>query len=150
MTSINRSILGCLLAATLVISGCGEPPDTTVGANGVVNLDGKPIEGVSISLIPQQGVQGIGGYGITDAEGKFVLKSAPEATGVMPGTYRVLFQKMRQKDGSPIPPDAMAADIEVVNQLPPVYAHPDHTPISFVIPTPDGQPIAVDLKSRSR
>jgi len=148
MSFINQFVLGCLLFALPFVAGCSGPPDATVAATGTVNLDGKPIEGVTISLVPQAGVQGVGGYGISDVEGKFVLKSGPEATGVMPGTYRVLFQKMRQKDGSPIPPDAMEADFEVVNHLPPVYAHPDHTPVSFVIPTPDGQPLAVDLKSR--
>jgi hypothetical protein len=147
MLVVTKFFSAFLLIGCLMIVGCGEPPDETVAASGVVHLNGKPVEGVSISLVPQEGVSGRGGYGISDAEGKFVLKSGPESTGVLPGTYRVLFQKMRQKDGSPIPADAMAADIEVVNQLPPVYASPDNTPISAVIPSPDGS-FLFELKSR--
>lgn len=148
MAVVKQHISASLLVGFLALAGCSGPADETVSAAGIVHLDGNPVEGVSVSLVPQAGVSGRGGYGVSDGEGKFVLKSGPEMIGVMPGTYRVLFQKMRQQDGSPIPPDAMEADVEVVNQLPAVYANPENTPFSIVIPTPDGQPIEMDLKSR--
>jgi hypothetical protein len=147
MSVVTQRISACLLVGFLAFAGCSGPPDETVAAGGVVHLDGKPVEGVSVSLLPQLGVRGRGGYGVTDAEGKFTFSSGPDAIGVMPGTYRVLFQKMRQKDGSPIPPDLMAADIEIINQLPAVYSSPENTPISAVIPSPDGD-FLFELKSR--
>jgi len=150
MSVFKQHLSTCLLVGFFVFAGCSEPSDETVAAGGVVQLDGKPVEGVTVSLVPQAGVLGQGGYGITDAEGKFVLSSSPETIGVMPGTYRVLLQKIRQKDGSPIPADTMAVDIAVVNQIPALYSNPDSSPISAVIPSPDGQPMTIELKSRAR
>jgi len=147
MSVVTQRFSACLFVGVLVFAGCSGPPDETVAAGGVVHLDGKPVDGVTVSLVPQQGVRGRGGYGVTDAEGKFTFSSGPETIGVMAGTYRVLFQKMRQKDGSPIPPDAMAADIEIINQLPAVYSSPENTPISATIPNPDGD-FLFELKSR--
>ena len=147
MSVVMQRLSACLLVGFLAFAGCSGPPDETVAAGGVVHLDGKPVEGVTVSLIPQSSVRGPGGYGVSDAEGKFTLKSGLETVGVMPGTYRVMFQKMRQKDGSPIPPDVMAADIEIINQLPAIYGDPDNSPFTAVVPNPDGD-FLFELKSR--
>lgn len=116
----------------------------------MVRLDGKPIEGVTLTLIPEMGNKGRGGYGITDSEGKFSLRTSPELEGVPAGTYKVLFQKITQPDGSPIPPDAMQADIETVNQLPERYNDPDQSQMVAVIPTTDINGLVFDLTSKGR
>lgn len=103
MSVVNQHISASLMVGFLAFAGCSGPADETVSAAGIVHLDGKPVEGVTVSLVPQAGVSGRGGYGVSDGEGKFELKSGPETIGVMPGTYQVLLRKMRQKDGSPIP-----------------------------------------------
>jgi len=140
-----------LAIVAMFLVGCeGDSVGEVVPASGVVTFDGKPIAGVSITLVPQEGVKGRGGYGTTGEDGSFELQSAPEVNGVPAGYYRVLFQKFAMPDGSPIPPDTSAADAGLVNQLPEVYSHPEHSTVYVTFPTPDGQPITIDLKSRPR
>jgi len=119
-----------------------------VPASGTVMMDGKPLPGVSLTLVPQEGVKGRGGYAITAEDGSFQFQTSPEQTGVPAGNYRVLFQKFTMPDGSPIPPDTIGADAGIVNQLPSIYANPEQSPISATIPPPSGESLAFNLKSR--
>jgi hypothetical protein len=121
-----------------------------VPAAGVVTLEGKPISGVSITLVPQEGVKGRGGYGLSGEDGSFSLQYDTEVPGVPAGKYQVLFQKYAMPDGSPIPPDTMGADAGLVNLLPPFYSSIDQSTVYISFPTPDGQPVKIDLKSRPR
>jgi len=142
-------VLGSIVL--LVLVGCEtESVGEVVPAAGIVTLDGKPASGISITLVPQEGVKGRGGYGSTGEDGAFSLQSDTEVPGVPAGYYRMLFQKYAMPDGSPIPPDTSAADAGIINQLPPVYSHPEQSPVYVTFPTPDGQPLTIDLKSRPR
>lgn len=136
-------------AATMLMVGCEkESVVEVVPAAGVVSLDGKPISGVSITLVPQEGVKGRGGYGSTGEDGSFSLRSDTEVPGVPAGNYRMLLRKYAMPDGSPIPPDTSAAEAGLVNLLPPVYSDPEQSMVYATFPTPDGQPVKIDLKSR--
>lgn len=135
----------------LPLAGCGSEGDVaTVPASATVTLDGEPIDGVTVTLVPEgSGVKGKGGYGVTDASGNVTFKSGPEADGVAPGKYRVLFQKLTQADGSPIPPDAMAIDLETVNAVPEIYNDPGNSPILATIEAEgSADPLTFELKSR--
>jgi len=149
-----RSWTGSFFVASFgffLLAGCEtDTVGEVVPAAGVVTLDGKPIAGVSITLLPQEGVKGRGGYGTTGEDGSFSLQTETEVPGVSPGNYRVLMQKYAMPDGSPIPPDTSAADAGVVNQLPSLYNDPQQSPVTVTFPTPDGQPVKIDLKSRPR
>jgi len=137
--------------ALVPMLGCDKGPVIdVVPASGTVMMDGKPLTGVTLTLVPQEGVKGRGGYAVTAEDGSFQLQTSPELTGVPPGNYRVLFQKLTMPDGSPIPPDTAGAEAGLVNQLPPIYANPEQSPISATIPTPGGEALAFDLKSRPR
>jgi hypothetical protein len=134
-----------------IMAGCN--PDSfgeLVPASGLVTLDGKPIAGVSITAIPQEGVKGRGGYGLTDSEGSFSLQVDTEASGLPAGNYRLLLQKYAMPDGSPIPENVSAADTDIANVLPPVYSSDERSPVYVTFPTPDGMPVKVDLKSKPR
>lgn len=138
-------------AAALLLSGCEtETIGEVVPAAGIVTLDGKPISGVAVSLVPQEGVKGRGGYGTTGEDGAFSLQADMDVMGVPAGNYRVTLQKYTMPDGSPIPPDTSGADAGIVNQLPPVYSDPEQSQVYVTFPTPDGQPVKIDLKSRPR
>lgn len=146
-----KSWLASVAIVSVLLAGCDtETTGEVVPASGVVTLDGKPMAGVSITLVPQEGVKGRGGFGSTGEDGAFSLQADTEVLGVPAGYYRMLFQRYAMPDGSPIPPDTSAADAGLVNLLPEVYAHPELSPVYVTFPTPDGQPLTIDLKSRPR
>lgn len=148
---LNAWLVLLSVAFLPVMTGCN--PDEfgeLVPAGGVVTLDGKPVAGVAISAIPQEGVKGRGGYGVTDSDGAFSLQVDTDAPGLPAGTYRLLLQKYAMPDGSPIPENASAADTNIANVLPPVYSSDERSPVYVTFPTPDGMPTKVDLKSKLR
>lgn len=135
----------------MLFVGCEtESVVEVVPAAGVVTLEGKPISGVTVTLVPQQGVKGRGGYGLSGEDGSFSLQSDSEVPGVPPGNYQLLFQKYAMPDGSPIPPDTLGADAGIVNLLPAFYSSIEQSTVYVTFPTPDGQPVKIDLKSRPR
>lgn len=70
--------------------GVGGPP--TVPAEGIVTLDGTPVEGATIVFIDANGSSN-SGNGATDAEGKFSLSFVEGKGGIVPGTYMATVQK---------------------------------------------------------
>jgi len=138
--------------ASAMLVGCGgeNGGEDLVPATGMVKLDGKPIAGVSLTLVPQEGVKGRGGYAVSGPDGAFAFQSDVDVPGVPAGNYRVLMQKYAMPDGSPIPPDASAADAGIVNQLLPIYADPDQSPAYLTFPAPDPSGITIELKSKLR
>lgn len=147
-----QSWCAVLTLSTASIVGCGGENSglNLVSATGIVKLDGKPIGGVSLTLVPQEGVQGRGGYAVSAEDGSFTFQSDVDVSGVPAGNYRVLMQKYATPDGSPIPPDATAADGGVVNKLPPIYCDPDRSPAFVTLPISEGSGITIDLKSKAR
>jgi len=88
----------CLSLGLLAAGGCG--PDTghlpkTVPATGIVTLDGKPVDGAQVILVPEK--EGTtGAFGATDANGKFSLRAFDEKEGAIPGAYKVQVSKTVQ------------------------------------------------------
>ncbi len=83
----------CVLAA-LVSCGCSNNPAdypevATVG--GTVNLDGKPLEGATITFAPQSGRSS---SGVTDSSGRYSLNYTGSIRGAMLGSHRVMIKKM--------------------------------------------------------
>jgi hypothetical protein len=88
-------IAGLVLIALLSFPGCG--PSTghlpkTVPASGVVTLDGKPVDGAQVVIVPAAGGT-TGANAVTDASGRFALRAYPEKDGAIPGEYKVLVSK---------------------------------------------------------
>ena len=73
-------VLALFVLGTLGAGGCGSAGHTVVPVSGKITLDGKPVAGASITFQPTASEQaksaGPGSGGVTDAEGKFVLKTA--------------------------------------------------------------------------
>ena len=107
-----------------MMNGCGsgvEPGPPLIPVTGTARLDGKPLVGATVMFNPTPGTPGNGGFGVTDAEGKFTLTDYSGNPGCPEGDYGVTFTKITQPDGSPIPPGAQRGEVGMVEQMPPVY-----------------------------
>ncbi|QDS90035.1 hypothetical protein EC9_42380 [Rosistilla ulvae] len=153
MTLVYDRRLFCAASLLVLLAvGCdGGPPLADVyPASGRVLMDGKPIEGVSVSLLPEAGVAGRGGFGVTDANGAFSVTSVEGQDGVREGKYKVIFQKLAQPDGSPIPPGATAADVGAENILPPAYNNPEMCTMFADIKAGTNPEMEFDLNSKRK
>jgi hypothetical protein len=100
-------LLGSLLGVCLLSSpGCGSRGGNlpkTVPAAGVVTLDGKPVDGAQVVLVPAAdgATTGTGAYGTTDSSGRFSVRAYAEKEGAIPGEYLVQVSKTieRRLDG---------------------------------------------------
>ncbi|MBI1345465.1 hypothetical protein GC163_04175 [bacterium] len=117
----------CGMASILLMGlpGCGGgaagPGLEMIPVTGTAKLDGKPLAAATVLFNPLPGTKGNGGYGVTDAEGKFTLTDYQEVPGCPPGDYAVTFTKITQPDGSPIPPGAQRGEVGMEEQIPKVY-----------------------------
>ena len=129
--SLAAALLGC------VVAGCtASPPGPAV--EGVVTLDGKPLAGANVQLVPQGETSGQTGFGKTDAAGKFAIASADgKQRGAAPGDYKVVISKHVKPDGTDYVPkpdeDPMLANYKEL--LPAVYSNPEQTKLKATVPT---------------
>lgn len=75
----------------LSVAGCWGGPSNLAQVTGMVTLDGKPYEGVSLTFRPEIGRPG---SGVTDAEGRYKVYYTSTATGAPIGPQRVTVTKM--------------------------------------------------------
>lgn len=143
------SVWSLMTLACCVSWGCGggstERRVDLVPVSGKITLNGKPEAGVSVSFIPDQAVGGNGAFGTTDASGAYVLFYRTGQEGAIPGKYNVLFSKLTMPDGSPLPPDVMAADAGAIEQIPDRYRDMEKV-AHFVEISPTGGNFDFDLK----
>lgn len=90
--SLLRAV-GCLGLGAFLLTGCG--PDLshlpkTVQAEGIVTLDGTPVDGAQVVFISTDGQSA---SAASDTSGKFALRSFDEKAGAVPGTYKVQVSK---------------------------------------------------------
>lgn len=137
----------CLAAALglVVLLGCGRGPGLkTQRVEGVLTLDGKPVEGATVTFVPVKEGQGASAVGVTDASGKFTLtvaatgraRTSPGA-GTLPGEYFVGVVKTTSevpaseeeeeasgKAASTSPGTSPSAEPKLVHVVPPKYNNP--------------------------
>ena len=99
-------ILFCALC--VVTAGC-QSKESVVSVSGMVTMNGEPL--LDCGVLFQRTGGGIGASGVTDAEGKFTLKTIEEKrrNGVPPGEYTVYLgwtdpEASVEKMATPIPP----------------------------------------------
>ena len=100
--TMRFTIFIALILSTTFFVGCGTDKSNPFGAvyvEGVVTLDGNPIEGATVTFNPRDGDQAAGGT--TDARGKFTVQTggAPVGSGAKPGVYDVTLRKSRVVGG---------------------------------------------------
>ena len=85
----------CLIAAALVVAGCGPKGPDVQFVEGVVTLDGKPLDGAAVAFVPVDKA-GISAAGKTDADGRFRLNATQGkkyGKGTVVGEYVVTVTK---------------------------------------------------------
>ena len=74
MVRSARAAVAAAGLAALLAAGCGKTPPPIVPAQGVITLDGRPLNKVEVRFVP---VEGYGGeyiaVGVTDEAGRFQL-----------------------------------------------------------------------------
>ncbi len=109
----------CVFVGLTVLVGCGGSGIGTVPAEGVITVDGQPMEGVMVVFNPDA-EGGRAASGRTDAEGKYVLTTVENGDGALPGTYKVSVSKHEnEEDDLPkeVDPDDEASLDAIYGQL---------------------------------
>lgn len=142
----------------LVAGGCGS--GDMVPVEGVVTLDGQPLEGAAVSFVPDQ--KGRPAQGETDAAGKFTLSTAAAGDGVVPGKYKVGVSKMEKPSGGAAGAAGAAPEGQVQLSGPPMgkgspplpkslvpgkYVNPNTSEITVVVEK-GMAPVQIELKSK--
>lgn len=137
-------------AACLMMIAVGCRSQGTSPVEGTVLLDGKPLAGATVQLVPQSG--GRDATGQTDAQGHFRISTFKPGDGAVPGTYKVVISP---PIGTPDPAqyasaeEAMAAAARPAARpagpgFPEKYARPDLTPLTVEVPV--REPLRLELK----
>jgi len=152
-TAVNRrSLLRVIVLGVLLTGfvGCGKG---LTSVEGVVNLDGKPVDRAAVSFIPEGG-SGQSPSGTTGPDGKFTLTTGNDK-GAPKGNYKVVVTKteaLASSGQTASNPQDMAAMMKKAmtakpkSLLPPVYGKATSTPLTCTVPPPS-QPVVFDLKS---
>jgi hypothetical protein len=100
MKTMSKKFVPLFVFSVFLITatGCstGKPDFAVEIVEGVVTLDGSPIEGVTVGFSPADANTGKPAVGRTDAQGKFVLTATQGGEfgkGTMIGKYLVSFSK---------------------------------------------------------
>lgn len=145
------SVLSAVLVAALAIGlgGCTEKTSANlVPVTGAVTMDGKPLDGATITFIATGGTPGLGGTGITDAAGNFEISHFRAGKGLDPGQYKVVVSKLVMSDGSPIPPGTLSiAELSTRELLPARYSDYSGTVLNATV-AEGGDPVTLGLASR--
>jgi hypothetical protein len=87
MSRVHLSLAVIAVGLALVLSGCGGSGKVKV--EGVVTLDGTPVEGALVAFTPVSKTEGQVCQGTTDKDGKFRLTTTKPDDGALPGEYKV-------------------------------------------------------------
>lgn len=134
----RRIYFGLLLGALLAVAGCNTK--TPIGeVEGTVTLDGKPVEGIIVTFVPDlaEGFNGPPSYSSTDTAGHYSLKNMTKGQeGVFVGKHRVSCKQ----------PAMMAPGAGPVAPIPHQYWSVEASPLRFEVQ--DGKQI-IDVRLTS-
>ena len=142
-----RSSVACCIALVAVglvgaaVVGCGRRGPAVEMVEGIVLLDGQPVEGATVLFSPESGgpAGGVPAAGRTGADGAFRLNAAGGAkfgAGTKIGDYVVTVTK---QDHDPVPPPdpdkppSGPPNVKVWDVLPVVYKHAITTPLRATV-----------------
>jgi hypothetical protein len=147
---MSRPFSISVLAAIMLFVACGPSADIkTVPATGMVTYKGKPVEGATISFIPdgpQRAATAISG-----PNGKYELTTLDQ-TGAMPGNYTVLVRKLDIPAASTAPV-SMEEALKLNTRPPPApkdlvpskYSDPARTPLRFEVKAREANVFNIEL-----
>jgi hypothetical protein len=129
------------MAAVLLATASGCGGSKPVPVNGVVKLDGRPVEGAAVTFIPESG-KTANASGMTEKEGAFRLTTLKPNDGAYPGNYKVIviYQEPYETD---TPASGMQSAFTGFEKAQKTGAK---KPPKYVIPAKYGDPAKTDLK----
>jgi len=124
-----------LVPALLCFAGCfsyGPFKADTQLVEGIVLLDGEPVESAVVQFVPSEG-GGELATGLTDANGKFDLTSiyGNRGRGALQGQYKVLV--MKRKSDWIVDPRTGEGHTVATELLPLIYQDEENTPFEATI-----------------
>lgn len=123
---LNVSLRMLVGSGVLVLLGCGQK-EGLVSVSGTVFLDGKPLEGATVTFHPIKG--GPVGSGVTEESGRFTVMTGTRR-GLKPGEYIVTVQKIAEVSR----PDSLAPEMPPRLLTPLQYANPKTSPLRYTAP----------------
>lgn len=129
-----------LVSATLLAGCAGGSIEQLVPVGGKLLIDGKPLDGVVLTFIPEISENNRGGAGTTDDSGAFTVTDLTQnKPGLPPGTYTLVYSRMRYPDGSaaPVP--------EAGKPIPPGPVRVEALPTFLTIPDPNDPSRKVEI-----
>jgi hypothetical protein len=150
--------LALLLALAGVVFGSGCGGRKPVKVEGVVTLEGKPVEGASVVFNPTDTSQATTASAMTEADGSFRLYTQNLGDGALPGAYKVTVQLLPKMQREPPQQGDIAAMMKMMKltseertkkfqRLPEVYATVQSTPLQITVPVPEGK-VSLELKGK--
>jgi len=162
MMTIRKKMLAAWSLPLLLVAvvGCGGMKQV----EGIVTLDGKAVEGATVTFTPVDEGGGQAADGVTDSSGKFTLSTRGKK-GIAAGTYKATV--LKNKPIANIDPSKMTPGspeyLKMMeeragkggkkggasggSELPLKYASAQSSPFSITIP-PEKQPIELALTSK--
>ena len=143
----NTLMIFACLSLLPMFSACSSQRGTPgcVPAAGIVTLNGVPVEGAGISFAPQPGNPNAqSAFATTDQSGAFVVTTTKQGDGMQSGEYIVMVKKTTvtgEKSST-----GGGDDRQVVNHLPPKYAHKDTSGLTVTIPPNGNRNIELKLE----
>jgi hypothetical protein len=149
-----------LIPLSLLLAGCSGRDDKLVPIEGIVKLNGKPLAGVNVYLVPE-GLTGRAASARTGEDGSFQLNTSGK-DGIARGSYKVLVKReappTETAEGAGTADDLakyeMAAKQKMATRtgpdgavsIPPEYGRISTTPLRCVI-EPGSNRLEFDLRS---
>jgi hypothetical protein len=153
MHRVRALFASVTVLVALALSGCSGGK---VKVNGVVLLDGKPVEGATVTFLPVNTDKGKMAFGSTDKEGNFQLTTKTNNDGAFPGEYKVtvVYAEGAEPPAAGGMKEAMEGFEKAQRQkrappkyiVPAKYSDPDQSGFKFKVPT--GGMVTLDLKSK--
>ena len=156
----TRIALAALLIVCAACVGCkGSRLEGLVDAEGVVTLNGTPVEGATVIFAPKSyGEKSGSATAVTDASGKFKLTTSQPGDGAYPGDYLISVAKDRlegvmtleEAQRRSADPDGAgkeaAPEQSVVHELPVKYADINSSGLTVSIPAGGDKNITLALE----
>jgi hypothetical protein len=133
-----------LLVATAI--GCGPGGPAVQSVEGIVTLDGQPVDGAAVFFSPAPGSTGLPAAGQTGPDGRFRLTSVKAKTGgggAVAGDYLVTVTKIHN-DAPPLP---TSTDDPNYGKFPPAPGPNEKPKIKYLVPQEYGDSKTSGLKA---
>jgi len=139
--------VGVCFLGVLSSGGCGggKTGPKLAPVTGVVTYKTKALSGATLTFIPIEKTEGVGGTAKTDVDGKYKAVYTRGGDGLPAGKYKVAVSKRVMPDGSEPPEDVSPIESPAKETLPAAYSNPESTRLDALV-SDDGKEINFNLK----